>query len=46
LIRGAAILVLTPVVSPVSAMMVHAAHREDKFLERSTSKYDNKAKLQ
>ncbi|KAI9242563.1 MAG: hypothetical protein BYD32DRAFT_432046 [Podila humilis] len=39
-------LVLAPVVSPVSAMMMHAARREDKFLERFSRKYDNKAKLQ
>lgn len=38
-------LVLAPVVSPVSAMMVHAARREGKFLERFTRK-NEKTKLQ
>ncbi|KAF9329554.1 hypothetical protein BG006_007378 [Podila minutissima] len=41
------ILALAPVVSPVAAMMVYAARREDRFLERfSTRRYDGKAKLQ
>ncbi|KAF9315640.1 hypothetical protein BG003_002814 [Podila horticola] len=41
-------LVLAPVVSPVSAKMVYAARREDRFLERfpSSRKYDIKIKMQ
>ncbi|KAG0036023.1 hypothetical protein BGZ82_004798 [Podila clonocystis] len=41
------ILVLAPAVSPVSAMMVYAARRKDRFLERLPARrYDGKAKLQ
>ncbi|KAF9277849.1 hypothetical protein BGZ74_003236, partial [Mortierella antarctica] len=44
---GSLLWIVADSVSPVAAMMVYAARREDQFLERfSARRYDGKAKLQ